>query len=403
MKHRIANPFKALKSRNFLIYWVGLSISQTGSWMQNIAQPWLALIITDNAALVGLVAAIQFLPILIFSLFSGSIIDRLNKKMILYATQSGLCIVSLLFALSVIFGFATFEIILILAFLTGLFWALDSPCRHSFLYELVDDKNLVPNAVALNSMSVSVSRILGPSLAGIIMAKFGIAMCFLFNTISFIAIFVSLFFINPIPTKLDESKQSLIKSIIEGILYIKKHDILLTPLVILLIIGTFIPNYSVTVSALVKFNLFGSEQDFAYLIALLGVGAFFGALFMAFNSNPSYKIVKIVPFISASSLLFVGFCDNFWSVGVFLTWTAFSFLICLSTINSILQLNSKDEFRGRVMSIFTLFFLGSTPFGAAIAGFLAKSFGADKAFIICAVITYILLMIWWVFKAICKK
>ena len=403
MKHRIANPFKALKSRNFLIYWVGLSISQTGSWIQNIAQPWLALIITDNAALVGLVAAIQFLPILIFSLFSGSIVDRLNKKMILYATQSGLCIVSLLFALSIIFGFATFEIILTLAFLTGLFWALDSPCRHSFLYELVDDKNLVPNAVALNSMSVSVSRILGPSLAGIIMAKFGIAMCFLFNTISFIAIFVSLFFINPIPTKLDESKQSLIKSIIEGILYIKKHDILLTPLIILLIIGTFIPNYSVTVSALVKFNLFGSEQDFAYLIALLGVGAFFGALFMAFNSNPSYKIVKIVPFISASSLLFVGFCDNFWSVGVFLIGTAFSFLICLSTINSILQLNSKDEFRGRVMSIFTLFFLGSTPFGAAIAGFLAKSFGTDKAFIICATITYALLMIWWVFKAIYKK
>lgn len=403
MKHRIANPFKALKSRNFLIYWVGLSISQTGSWMQNIAQPWLALIITDNAALVGLVAAIQFLPILIFSLFSGSIIDRLNKKMILYVTQSGLCIVSLLFALSIIFGFATFEIILILAFLTGLFWALDSPCRHSFLYELLDDKNLVPNAVALNSMSVSVSRIVGPSLAGIIMAKFGIAMCFLFNTISFIAIFVSLFFINPIPTKLDETKQSLIKSVIEGILYIKKHDILLTPLIILLIIGTFIPNYSVTVSALVKFNLFGDEKDFAYLIALLGVGAFFGALFMAFNSNPSYKIIKIVPFISASFLLFIGFCDSFWSVGVFLIWTAFSFLICLSTINSILQLNSKDEFRGRVMSVFTLFFLGSTPFGAAIAGFLAKSFGADKSFIICAVITYILLAIWWGFKVIYKK
>lgn len=371
--------------------------------MQNIAQPWLALIITNNAALVGLVAAIQFLPILIFSLFSGSIVDRLNKKMILYVTQSGLCVVSLLFALSVIFEFATFEIILALAFLTGLFWALDSPCRHSFLYELVDDKSLVPNAVALNSMSVSVSRILGPSLAGIIMAKFGIAMCFLFNTFSFIAIFVSLFFVNPTPTKLDETKQSLIKSVFDGILYIKKHDLLLTPLVILLIIGAFIPNYSVMVSALVKFNLLGEEKDFAYLMALLGVGAFFGALCVALSSKPSYKIIQIVPFVSAFSLFCIGFCDSFWSVGVFLVGTAFSFLICLSTINSILQLNSKDEFRGRVMSIFTLFFLGSTPFGAAIAGFLAKTCGADKAFIICAVITQILLVIWWGFKAFAKR
>ena len=167
------NPFIALKSRNFRIYWLGLGASQTGTWMQNIAQPWLALKVTNDPVLVGIVSAMHFLPIMIFSLFSGVLIDRMDKKRILFFTQAGLCVVSFIFALSVFMDFASFGVILVLAFLTGLFNSLDSPTRHSFIYELVENRALVPNAVALNSMSVSVSRILGPALAGIIMASFG--------------------------------------------------------------------------------------------------------------------------------------------------------------------------------------------------------------------------------------
>ena len=346
------NPFIALKSRNFRIYWLGLGASQTGTWMQNIAQPWLALKVTNDPVLVGIVSAMHFLPIMIFSLFSGVLIDRMDKKRILFFTQAGLCVVSFIFALSVFMDFASFGVILVLAFLTGLFNSLDSPTRHSFIYELVENRALVPNAVALNSMSVSVSRILGPALAGIIMASFGIGACFLFNTFSFVAIFASLFLVKPKRARTARAHSSMLKSIIKGFIYIKSHEHLLSPLIVLLIVATFVPNYSVLVSALVHFNLGGDDTSYGYLMAFLGVGAFFGAFFAASlgqnlaktskNSkeilnqstnkaqkssqilnapplnhekpalNTSQKITLYLPFLSALMLASVGIWDNFW-------------------------------------------------------------------------------------------
>lgn len=399
MGSKFSNPLRALKSQNFLIYWVGLGISQTGTWMQNIAQPWLALQVTNNAALVGVVIAARFAPILFLSLFSGPLIDKMNKKTILFVTQGGLCVVSLLFALGVIFEFASFSVILILSLAMGFFNALDSPCRQSIIRELVMSEDEVSNAIALNSMSVSVSRILGPSLAGLIIAEFGLAVCFLANTLSFIAIFLSLFLIKPMPLKRVNSNSSMLNSIFKGLIYVKTHEILLSPLVILLIIGTLIPNYSVTVSALVKFTLGGSEKDFGYLMAMLGFGAFFGAFWIALRSKVRYETLEFTPFISASFLLLVGLSGGFWSTAICLIFTAFTFLICISTINSLLQLHSRQEYRGRVMSLYTLCFLGSTPFGAGLSGWISNNFGADTSFVICAILTYILLGAWfWIKK-----
>ena len=421
------NPFIALKCRNFRIYWLGLGASQTGTWMQNIAQPWLALKVTNDPMLVGIVSAMHFLPIMIFSLFSGVLIDRMDKKRILFFTQAGLCMVSFIFALSVFMDFASFSVILMLAFLTGLFNSLDSPTRHSFIYELVDERALVPNAVALNSMSVSVSRILGPALAGIIMACFGIGACFLFNTISFIAIFASLFLVYPKRSHTAKTHSSVLKSIIKGFIYIKSHKNLLSPLIVLLIVATFVPNYSVLVSALVHFNLGGGDAHYGYLMAFLGVGAFFGAFFAAslgenlanFNSNKNFisnsktnlnensseilkpkaknigqKITLYLPFLSAFMLASVGIWDNFWLCGFSLTFTAFCMIITISTINSLLQLGADDKYRGRVMSVYSLFFLGSTPIGATFAGFIVKHFGADEAFFISAVTACVCLGFW---------
>lgn len=431
------NPFIALKSRNFRIYWLGLGASQTGTWMQNIAQPWLALKVTNDPVLVGIVSAMHFLPIMIFSLFSGVLIDRMDKKRILFFTQAGLCVVSFIFALSVFMDFASFGVILVLAFLTGLFNSLDSPTRHSFIYELVENRALVPNAVALNSMSVSVSRILGPALAGIIMASFGIGACFLFNTFSFVAIFASLFLVKPKHARTARVHSSMLKSIIKGFIYIKSHEHLLSPLIVLLIVATFVPNYSVLVSALVHFNLGGDDTSYGYLMAFLGVGAFFGAFFAASlgqnlaktskNSkeilnqntnkaqkssqilnapplnhkkstlNTSQKITLYLPFLSALMLASVGVWDNFWLCGLSLIFTSFCLIITISTINSLLQLGSDDKYRGRVMSVYSLFFLGSTPIGASFAGFAVKHFGPDGAFFISAFVASFFLGLWHLF------
>ena len=427
------NPFIALKSRNFRIYWLGLGASQTGTWMQNIAQPWLALKVTNDPVLVGIVSAMHFLPIMIFSLFSGVLIDRMDKKRILFFTQAGLCVVSFIFALSVFMDFASFGVILVLAFLTGLFNSLDSPTRHSFIYELVENRALVPNAVALNSMSVSVSRILGPALAGIIMASFGIGACFLFNTFSFVAIFASLFLVKPKRARTARAHSSMLKSIIKGFIYIKSHEHLLSPLIVLLIVATFVPNYSVLVSALVHFNLGGDDTSYGYLMAFLGVGAFFAASLgqnlakTSKNSkeilnqntnkaqkssqilnapplnhkkptlNTSQKITLYLPFLSALMLASVGVWDNFWLCGLSLIFTSFCLIITISTINSLLQLGSDDKYRGRVMSVYSLFFLGSTPIGASFAGFAVKHFGPDGAFFISAFVASFFLGLWHLF------
>ncbi len=400
MPNKFSNPLKALKYRNFRLYWFGMMISQTGTWMQNIAQPWLALEVTNNATLVGIVAAVQFLPLLVFSLFSGALLDKIDKKLILKITQTGLCLTSLIFALSVVFGFASYPIILFLAFLTGLCNCLDSPCRQSFLYELIDDKGDIPNAVALNLMSVNIARIMGPFFAGIVMTKFGLAACFFLNSVSFIAIFISLFFIKHNPSKTNKRKENILKSIFSGFHYIKKREILISPLIVVLIVGTFLPNYNVTISSLSKYSLSGAEDTFAYLMAFLGIGSFFGALWVAFTSkNISYKTVKIMPFIAATFLIAIGLSRDFTTAGVFLAMTGFSFMICVSTINSLLQLNSREDFRGRVMSVYILFFLGSTPIGAVISGVLASKFGAGMALVICGFCVYILLIIWWIIKS----
>lgn len=398
MKNAFSNTFIALKNRNFLIYWIGLSISQSGTWMQNIAQPWLALMITNSPTLVGLTAAAQFVPIMLFSLFSGVIVDKMDKKRILYFTQGGQCVVSVLFAFSVFFDFASYALVLSLALLTGIFNCLDSPTRHSFIPELIGERKLVANAIALNSMSVSVSRIIGPSLAGLIMASFGIGACFLANSISFIAIFVSLLFIRTQKSKAGSNKESMLKAIKSALGYIKSHDILLTPLLILLIFATLVPNYSVSISALVKESLGGVDKDFGYLMGMLGVGALLGAFVSASQRKQSLKTMYYAPFVCAFCLAMVGVVADFWWVGLWLVLTAFSFIMSLNAINACLQTHSLSFYRGRVMSVYSLFFLGSTPIGAMIAGLSASYFGAQMALFICAGLTWVLLILLFVIK-----
>ena len=396
------NPFIALKNRNFLIYWLGLGISQSGTWMQNIAQPWLALIITNDPLLVGFVSAAQFVPIMLFSLFSGALIDKIkDKKRILYLTQGGQCLVSLIFALSVFFDFASYALVLSLAFAMGVFNSLDSPTRHAFIYELVQDRAILQNAVALNAMAVSVSRIAGPSLAGLVMASLGIGACFLANTISFVAIFCSLFLVHlKGPDKPNLQKQNVLSAVKSALIYIKKRDILLTPLLILLIFATLIPNYSVSVSALVRFELGGGDSDFGYLMAWIGVGALMGALGSAFMSRVSLKVIYFGPFACAFWLFCVGLAPSIFWAGVGLVFTGFSFIMSLNAINACLQLFSRAQFRGRVMSVYSLFFLGSTPLGAWFAGYLASEFGSRQGLFICSILTVILLILLFALKYI---
>lgn len=388
------NPFLSLKYRNFRIYWVGMNVSLIGSWMQTIALPWLTLTITGDPFKVSLVAVSQFIPPLFLTLFYGALLDKFNKKLLLSIAQIGMASVAALFTIMVFSGQENFNLILILSLVHGIFMSFDAPSRQSMIYDLIDNKCDLPNAIALNSMSFNVARILGPSIAGFIMAVFGVAWCFLINAISFFAVLISLKFIKFRPDVIinHTGKLEIWRSIKEGFLYVLNKKILLEGLCILLIVATFIPNYNVTISAFVKFVLEGDETTFGYLISSVGVGAFFGALFVAvFGKLGSYWIY-VVSFFTAIILSFMSLFENFYIICFLVILTGFGFVIVTASTNSMIQLNTKNEFRGRVMSIYTFVFQGSTPFGAMFAGYFIERYGAKFGFFISGAAAFLLLL-----------
>lgn len=385
MKKKFINPFISFKFKNFKIYWIGMNISLIGSWMQSIAQPWLALSITNDAFLVSLVAVAQFLPPLFLTLISGALIDKFNTKKLLFISQTGFMLTAFGFTFMMIFFTPSYVMILLLAFINGIFFSIDVPTRQTFIYELIDDDKFIPNAVALNSMSFNVARILGPAAAGIVIATLGIMYCFLINALTFLAIMISLFFIKNtkkiIKTK---TEKNMLYSIKNGIIYAKNNYTVALCLFVLLIIALFLPHYNIAISAFAKFSLGGGEKTFGYLMSFLGVGAFLGALYIATFGKLSLKKILIAPFLSSLSYILAGILKEFYLSGIFLGISGFFFVVTLSSLNSTIQLNTKNEYRGRVMSIYSLFFQGSIPFGALFTGYFADKLNPVLGMVICA-------------------
>lgn len=383
-QNKFNNPFFALRSSNFRLYWIGMCISLIGTWMQNVAEPWLALSITNDAFLVSLVSAAQFVPSLLFSLFSGAILDKVNRRHVLIITQSGFLVISVLFAVMIYTNHVKYSLILILAICYGIFNAFDSPCRQSFVYELVEDQGDLPNAIALNSMAFNVARIFGPAVAGLVMASMGVGACYIFNAVSFLAILASLFFIRTKYVKVENSSANgIFRDILDGLRYVRRKRVLGASLLILLIITTFVPNYNVMISAFAKYVLRGNESTFGYLMSFLGIGSFLGAFFVALNSKrgPQRSVIFAMPFAAGVFMILSGTAGNFWTAGILIALMGFSFVMATSTINSTLQINTDAKYRGRVMSLYTLVFQGSTPFGSMYAGFFTRNFNPHWGFI----------------------
>ncbi len=388
------NPLTALKHKNYRYYWLGMCVSLTGTWMQNMAQPWLALILTKSPLLVSLVGALQFLPVLLFSAFMGVIVDRLPKKKLLVLTQSVSAAISLILAILVFTQMIQYWHLLILSLLLGVVNALDMPARQSFIIELVDKKNLM-NAIALNSTAFNAARIVGPALAGIIIFYFGMAVCFFANSISYVAVLISLIFIKPnIVCQISAVKKKILAEAKDGFIYIYKHKVLFNTLFFVAIIGTFAANFSVLVPVMTMEVLHQGEAGYGFLMSFLGVGSLIGAIFIASISRngPSNFIMKIIPAIIGVLLIGIGFMSLYILVGFFLAVTGFFFVAFSSNANSTMQIYTDNEYRGRVMSIYSLVFAGSTPIGNLYAGFFAERFGANTGFMACGGIILLLLI-----------
>lgn len=394
VKNRLAGNFPALTHKNFRYFWTGQCISLLGTWMQRTAQQWLVYSITKSPLLLGILGVFQFLPALLFSLFAGVIIDRFPKKNILIITQSIQMIQSLILAFLVCSGYVRYWHILLLGTILGFVNTFDMPTRQSFFIELVGKKDLV-NAIALNSTIVNLARIVGPALAGLIMTCLGAAGCFFINGISFIAVIIGLFKIKTNNTRLISKKGNIISDVKDGLRYIISSEILLTAVLAMFIVGIFDMNTDVIIPVFAKEVLHKEASGYSILMAAMGVGSLISALMIATKSRKkSHKRALFGSAIFLSiALMAVGFIHNYFISIVLMGITGFFNLKFMNTVNSSIQLNTSDEYRGRAMSVYSLMLFGTGPFGNLFAGGVTEKFGANMGFFSGGVAAIILLAV----------
>lgn len=383
----LTRGFRALEVRNYRLYWVGQLISQTGSWMQTTAQAWLVLQLTQSPFALGLVTTLQFLPIMLLSLVGGAISDRWPKHRLVLVTQVAALIQAAVFGALVATGLIQLWHVYILATIQGVITAIDNPTRQSFAVELVGREHLV-NAVALNSMLFNGARIVGPALAGLIIAKVGIAPALFLNAISFVAVIAGLLmmdsssFYSAPPAR----RGSTGRDILDGLAYVWRTPPVLLVMIIVAAIGTFGYNFSVVLPLLAGFVLHTDASGFGGLSAFLGVGSLVGAVVTAYARAISMRRLLIGSACFGVLLGGVALSTNFALSGVLLIALGFAGIMFSTSANSLLQLTVPDALRGRVMGLYMLLFAGSTPIGGFLIGSLSNVIGVSYTLLLCAVL-----------------
>ena len=395
----IKQKFTSLSNRNFRIFWMLEIFSLLGVWIQSTSQWWLVYKLTDSPFLLGLVSAVQFLPVLLFSLFAGVIVDNFEKRKVLLITQSLLCFLAFVLGIFVVLGIALYWHILIFALILGIVNTFDMPARQSIILDFVDKEDLM-NAVALNSSVFNVARMVGPAVAGILMRYMDIGYCFIITAFLYIPIVLFLF---KVRTKNNSKNGIDINSILydvgSGIKHILSKEILYVTIFLVMIMGIFSLNYSVFVPVLAKYVLKMESRGFGSLMAAVGLGAFLGSMFVSLRKKrePSITIIMFSLTTITIVLILSGYISSFVGAVVLLFLTGFFNNIFFTNANSMLMLNANDEFRGRIMSIYTLAFSGTSPIGNLLSGTIIDKFSVRSAFLFCG---FSILIITTVFLAI---
>lgn len=362
-----------------------------GTWMQTAAQSWLVLTITDSPFLLGLLGVAQFTPVLLFSLPAGVFVDRFPKRSIVLLTQTISMILALILAILVFTDSVQYWHIFLLALGLGMVKTLDIPARQSFMIELVG-RDVVLNAVALNSTVMNLGRVVGPAVAGVVMALVGAGWCFLVNGVTFLAVIFGLLKIDVEPVIKKRPKGTVIPDIKEGLVYLFSKPILTTTTLILAIVSTFGMNYSVLIPVFARNQLGLDAQGYGLLMSALGVGSMLGALIVASSSSrgPNRVRLFVVPFITSSLFMIMAFNRSYAFSALLIGLMGFANIFFTTTANSLMQINSDNEFRGRVMSVYSLVFAGSTPIGNMFVGSIADKAGGGSAFFWAGVVTFFL-------------
>ncbi len=383
------NVFPALENRNYQLYFIGQSISLIGSWLQTVAQSWLVWDLTKSAFALGVVSAIGALPILLFALWGGVIVDRFSTRKILVFTQSAFMLLAFVLGLLVIFHLVNVWIIAFLAFLLGIINAVDSPARQAFVVELINKESDLPSAIALNSGIFNGARVIGPSIAGLLIATVGAGWAFIANGISFVAVIIALLLMK-IKEVTDQVHPHPIRAIKEGVSYTLKHPIIRTLLIFTGVVSVFGWSYA-TILPLISQNIFNmGAGGLGYLYTAAGIGAFFGIVIVSvFNKklNPLIFIFGGNAVFTLGIVLF-SYTVNFPLALFFLAVAGAGLISQFSMINATIQKSVVQKYRGRVMSLYTLMFIGLSPLGSFQIGFFTEHFGPEFAIRMGALISF---------------
>ncbi len=365
------NTFSSLKIRNYRLYYLGQIISTSGTFMQSVAQAWLVLQLSNSGAALGLVTALQYVPVLLFGPWGGVIADRFSKRKLLYFTQTSFGILALVLGLLVLTGWVRLWMVAVLAAAYGIVNALDNPTRQSFVVEMVGEHEL-RNAVTLYSSLVNLSRVIGPSIAGILIVTIGLAPCFIFNGLSYAAVIIMLAVMRASELRAAPPVARARGQLSAGFRYIVRTPVLRGVLLMLAIIGTFTFEFQVSLPLLAQFTFHGNAESYAALTSAMGIGAVIGGLLTAGQRKTPVRTLVLAAFFFGLTTFAAAMMPTlFWAVAAMLAVGFFS-IYCTSLGNSILQLSSEPQMRGRVMAFWSIAFIGSTTIGGPIVGWIGE-------------------------------
>jgi MFS family permease len=371
------NTFRAFKSRNYRLYFMGQSVSLIGTWMQKTAVSWVIYTLTHSTLMLGVTLFCSQFPSFLFSLIGGVVSDRYNRFRVLLTTQVASMIQAMLLAVLILLKHYEVWEILTLSVMLGIINAFDVPARQSLVYEMVEDKNDLPNALALNSSMVNLSRLIGPAIAGLVLEYLGDGVCFLLNAVSFIAVIGSLLLMR-LPKYVGKPHtKNVFGELKEGLAYIKRTPSIAFVLVMLALISLMVLPFSTLIPYYARDIFKGTATTFGVIDSFIGLGAFSGAIFLASQKTGANlkKILFINTLVFGAGLVLFSHERSYPLALLFVTIAGFGMMSQITVSNTLIQTTVAQNMRGRVISFYAMAFFGMQPLGGLLVGAISKWIG----------------------------